>query len=220
MPSASQIDPAKVYGWLEGGGKGVDGTGDVGKATLYMQSQYWAPARTNLKPMTLTFADSGKVSLDGSVMVPNNWYPSERYDGDMSFVGTYTKIQIAQNGVAIDIDKSTIDSIPVYVARQATTRNLVNPFPKVSDFTEVNKTGTYQSASAAALSPFDPAINVATYSHSDFISADDSIGDTGIVPGTPGASAVSNTLVDWLLKRAKGRATVPTPESLGVVRRF
>jgi hypothetical protein len=31
---------------------------------------------------------------------------------------------------------------------------------------------------------------------------------------------VSNTLVDWLLKRAKGRATVPTPESLGVVRRF
>jgi hypothetical protein len=33
-------------------------------------------------------------------------------------------------------------------------------------------------------------------------------------------SAVSDTLIDWMLKRSKGRAVVPTPKQLGVVKTY
>jgi hypothetical protein len=58
-------------------------------------------------------------------------------------------------------------------------------------------------------------VNVALYNHTDIVSADDSLAGT-VRPGEPGASAISDTLIDWVLKRSKGRAAVPTPMSLGV----
>jgi len=36
-----------------------------------------------------------------------------------------------------------------------------------------------------------------------------------VTPGKPGASAVSNTLIDWVLAHSTGRAAVPTPRQLG-----
>ena len=112
-----------------------------------------------------------------------------------------------------------ITAIPVYVARQSANASLNNPFPLVTDFTEVNKKGVFQTDEAKKLTPFDPAINAALYYHTDFVSADDSL-EGKVRPGQPGASAVSNTLIDWLLKRSKGRAAVPGPKQLGVKRTF
>lgn len=93
------------------------------------------------------------------------------------------------------------------------------PFPDVTDFTEINKKGMFQTEEAKKITPFDPRINAALYHHTDFVSADDSL-EGKVTPGQAGASAVSNTLIDWLLKRGKGRAAVPAPKQLGVKKTF
>jgi hypothetical protein len=124
-------------------------------------------------------------------------------------------LKIDREGIKLDIDKTKIAAIPVYVARQSPQKGPGNPFPAVTDYTEINKTGTYQTAEAKALTAFDPAINVDIYHHTDFVSADDSTPDKGR-PGEAGHSAVANTLVDWVLKRSQGVAVTPTPKALGV----
>lgn len=215
MPVAEQLDPKKVYGWQEGGGNGQVAN-RVGKAQLWMDSLGYAPSRTNIKPVTINFA-SGKRTIDAGHQVAFNWYASERYEGDMRFVGQFRTFKLQERGVNLDVDKAAIADIPVYVARQSPTASLNNPFPKVSDFTEVNKKGTFQTDAAKKITPFDPAINTALYYHTDFVSSDDSLAGKG-TPGQPGISAVSNTLIDWVLKRSKGRAAVPTPKQLGVMK--
>ena len=105
------------------------------------------------------------------------------------------------------------------MARQSPSTSLNNPFPLVTDFTEVNKTGTHQTEAAAKLTPFDKSINSALYFHTDYVSVDDSLAGQ-VTPGQPGSSAVANTLIEWVLKRSAGRAKVPTPKSLGVVETY
>lgn len=216
IPTAAQVDPNKVYGWLDGGGNGPV-KDEVGKASLWLRSQVFSPTRTNIKPVTVVTKDGRKVSIDASNMVATNWYASERWDFDAGFVGRYRVFKINQNGVRIDVDKSGIDN-PVFVARQSVTPSAGNPFDHVADFTEINKTGTYQTPAAKALTPLEPQINVKAYHHTDFVSADDSLAGK-VRPGEPGASAPADTLVDWVLKRAKGRSIVPTPKQLGVTAR-
>lgn len=217
IPSAEQLDPSKVYGWIEGGGKG--GAADkAGKALLWLNSQAYAPARSNIKPIKFKFKSGEKV-IDASNMVASNWYPSERYDGDMQFLGRFKVLKIAESGVNLDIDKAAISKIPAYVARQSPSNTFGNPFPLVTDFTEVNKTGTHQTEAAAAITPFDKSINSALYFHTDYVSVDDSLAGQ-VQPGQPGSSAVANTLIEWVLKRSAGRAKVPTPKSLGVVETY
>ncbi|MDO8321491.1 MAG: alpha/beta hydrolase [Phenylobacterium sp.] len=218
VPAPAQIDPAKVYGWVEGGGNGQSPL-DAGKARLWMDSQAYAPARSNIKPVAVTFAESGVRTIDASDMIASNWYPSERWDFDAGFVGRYKTLKLDRDGVKLDIDKSTIAAIPVYVARQSPAPAANNPFPGVTDYTEVNKTGTYQTDAAKAVTPFDPAINAKLYFHTDFVSVDDSTPDKGR-PGDPGNSAVANTLINWVLKRSKGAAATPAPKALGVVARY
>ena len=218
-PSAAMVDPGKVYGWIEGGGNGGSPI-DAGKAKLWMDSQGFAPARSNIKPVTVKFAQAGLRTIDASDMVATNWYPSERWDFDANFVGRYKVLKLDQAGLKLDIDKSAIARIPVYVARQAFTPGLGgNPFPGVSDYTEINRTGTWQTDAAKTISALDPKINVAIMHHTDFVSADDSTPDKGR-PGDAGNSAVANTLVDWVLKRSKGAAITPTPKAFGVVARY
>ena len=207
------LDPGKVYGWIEGGGNG--GVADAGKAAHWVEAQAWAPSRTNVKPFTTRFTESGKRMIDASGMVAFNWYQSERWDFDAGFVGRYKVLKLDRDGVKLDVDKTALVGIPVYVARQSLATQATNPFPGVTDFTEINKTGTYQSDAAKALTPFDPRINAAIYNHTDFIAADDSTPTVGR-PGDPGNAVVPNTLVDWVLKRAKGTAVTPTPKALGV----
>lgn len=211
-PSAAMVDRDKVLGWIEPGGAGPR---EAGNALNWLQAQAWAPSRSNLKAVTLDFKDSGRRVIDASGMTPFNWYQAERWDFDANFVGRYRVLKIIKDGVNIDIDKTVIAGIPVYVARQSPNLKAANPFPGVSDYTEINKTGTYQSEVAQALTPIDPKINAAIYFHSDFIAADDSQAGK-VAPGEPGASVVSNTLVDWVLKRARGVARTPTPAAMGV----
>jgi hypothetical protein len=210
LPHPAQVDTGKVYGWLEGGGGGAVAT-EVGKARLYAESLAYSPSRTNVRPVTVDFPLSGKRKIDAAYMNPATWYPSNRYDSDMSFVGGFQTLQLNADGVWFDIDKRSITT-PVYVSRQSIAST--NPFPLVTDFTEVNRSGTTQSETAAATSPIDPTINVSLYKHTDFVSADDS--QPQLKPGTPGSSSVAATLVDWVLARAKGRADVPSPQALGV----
>ena len=217
VASPAMIDPNKVYGWLDGGGDGA-APGKVGKATLWMKSAGFAPARSNVRPVTVTFADSGRQTIDASNMVASNFYPSERHDFDANFFGKWSVIKAHANGVDIDMDKTGLN-LPVYVARRSPSPKGDNPFPHVTDYTEINRTGTYQSDPAKAVSPIDPKINVALYNHTDIVSADDSLAGK-VRPGEPGASAISDTLIDWVLKRSKGRADVPSPKALGVVETY
>jgi hypothetical protein len=211
VPHPDQVDPDRVYGWIEAGGNGS--VAEVGKARLYGLSLGYSPTRTNVRPIVHTFAQTGTHVIFAGAMNPANFYPSNRYDGDMAFLGTFRTIDIRERGISIDIDKGVIDK-PVFVARQATVST--NPFPLVTDFSEINRTGVTQTASAAALAPFDPAINVSLYKHTDFVSADDSTPE--LTPGKPGSSAVSHTLIDWVLARRAGTADVPSPQSLDVGR--
>ena len=213
-PTGAMVDPNKLYGWIEGGGNSAMPM-DAGKAKLWLASTGWAPARTNLKPVTVRFKESGAKTLDASSMVGGNWYASERWDYDANFMGRFKVLKLDRDGVKVDLDKTRIVAIPVYVARQSAKAGPDNPFPGVTDYTEINKTGTYQTAEAKALTPIDPAINVAINHHSDFIGADDSTPGKG-KPGDAGNSAVANTLIDWVLKRSKGVATASTPKALGV----
>jgi hypothetical protein len=215
VPDASQVDPNKVYGWIDaGGGSGI---AEVGKAHAFGQSQAYSPARTNVYPIRVDFAVSGRKWIYAGDMNPSTWYPSNRYDSDMSFLGAYHSVKIADQNVDLDIDRDAI-TIPIYMARQSDTTDLVNVQPLVTDYTEINRTGAYQTPEAAALSPVASTINVALYHHTDFVSSDDSSAgrDPSITPGQPGVSAISNTLIDWVLARAKGKADVPSPRALGV----
>ena len=214
VASPAMIDPTKVYGWLEGGGDGVI-PGKVGKASLWMKSAGFAPARSNIKAVTVTFADSGSQTVDASNLISSNFYPSERHDYDAGWFGKWAVIKLKDNGVDIDLDKTGLD-LPVYVARRSSSPHADNPFPHAVDYTEINRTGTYQSDAAKAVSPIDPKVNVALYNHTDIVSADDALAGQ-VRAGEPGASAISDTLIDWVLKRSKGRAEVPTPKALGVV---
>lgn len=213
-PTGASVDPDKVYGWIEGGGNGGSPQ-DAGKAMQWLQAQGWAPARSNIKPVTVTFKESGARTIDAASMVGSNWYPSERWDYDANFVGRFKVLKVDRDGVKLDLDKGAIAAIPVYVARQSPQKGPGNPFPGVTDYTEINKTGTWQTAEAKAITAFDPAINVEIYHHTDFVSADDSTPGKGR-PGEAGNSAVANTLTDWVLKRSNGAAATPTPKALGV----
>jgi pimeloyl-ACP methyl ester carboxylesterase len=219
VPSAAMVDANKVYGWIEGGGNGGSAI-DAGKAQLWLNANAFAPARSNIKPVTVAFKQAGTKTLDAADMIGANWYPSERWDYDAGFVGRYKVLKLDRDGVKLDIDKTAIANVPVYVARQGFTAGVAgNPFPGVSDYTEINRTGTWQTDQAKAITAFDPKINVAILHHTDFVSADDSTPDKGR-PGDAGNSAVANTLIDWVLKRSKGVATTPTPKALGVVTRY
>ncbi|WP_411286519.1 alpha/beta hydrolase [Phenylobacterium sp.] len=211
--SAAMVDPDRVYGWTEAGGNGT--VNEPGKAMAWLQSQAWAPARANVRPVTVTFRDSGAKTIDAASMVGSNWYASERWDYDAGFFGRYRTLKLDRDGVKLDIDKTAIANIPVYVARQSPAPAANNPFPGVSDYTEINKAGTWQTDQARAITAFDPKINTAIYFHTDYVSADDSTPQKGR-PGEPGHSAVAATLTDWVLKRSKGAAVTPTPKSLGV----
>jgi hypothetical protein len=234
-PSPAQIDPGQVYGWLDGGDgpAGPDGPlngwttfdnsasfssaflnplPNPSKPSSLMNNQGYAPARTNVEPVTVDFPVSGTQTIDAGELNGFDWYQSVRYDIDSSFVGGFQNLDFSAQGVSFDVDKTTI-AAPVYVASRGPSR--LNPFPLVDDYSAIGAFGTAQSASAAALSPIDPAINSIHYGHSDFVTADDSLAGA-VQPGQAGASLVSNTLIDWMLARKSGQTRVPNPNKLGV----
>jgi hypothetical protein len=212
LPDPSQVDASKIYGWVEGGGGGS--VAEVGTAKLWAASLAFAPSRTNVLPVIVRFAVSGFRLIDAGDMNAATWYPSNRYDGDMAFLGTYHAVNIQQGGVSLDIDRDAITT-PIFMARRTTVATNVQPL--VTDYTEINRSGVTQTAAAAALTPIDPAVNVALYNHTDMVSADDSLAGQ-VTPGQPGASAVSDTLIDWVLARSHGSSRTPTPAELGVHR--
>jgi len=206
-----------MYGWLDGGGGGPT-PGKMSKAGWWALAQGFTPNRTNIKPVTVPFAQSGARTLDASMMVGAYFYQPDRYDTDLRFFGRFKVVKLTGAGTAMDIDKTGIDA-PVYVIRRSPSAQADNPFAHVTDYTEVNRTGTHQTDPARALSPIDPAINAGLYNHVDIVLADDSLAGQ-VRPGEPGGNVAADTLVDWVLERSKGRAVTPTPAQLGVFSAF
>jgi pimeloyl-ACP methyl ester carboxylesterase len=211
-PTPCLIPDGQLHDWIDGGGTQPPG-GEPSKASAFMNSNGYGPSFTNVEPVMVTFPTGRVETIDAGEMNGFTWYQSVRYDGDSGFLGQYQVIDFDVAGVSHDIDRTTI-AAPVYVARRGTSTT--NPFPLVDDFTIINSLGTSQSDAAAALSPIDPAINSFQYGHTDFMMADDSQAGAR-TPGQAGASVTSNTLIDWLLERSKGRAPTPKPAELGVV---
>jgi pimeloyl-ACP methyl ester carboxylesterase len=223
VPRTSQIDPSKVYGWIEaGGGSSIPASTKVGvgKASQFLRGYSWTTNRTNIQPVTYNFRTSGQRTVDAREIVTANWYPSERYEAEMSFVGAGPTFVFDYKGLKIDVDKSVVD-VPLYYAHQGAASAVApSVFPLVSDYTNIGSTGTVQSAQASSKSRVDPAVSSQYYKHTDFVSADDSLsGQAGApLPGQPGVSLVANTLVDWVFARTGSKlAAVPAPKDLGVV---
>lgn len=169
--------------------------------------------------MSYALPVSGTRTVDAREVVTANWYPSERYDVEMTFLGAGPTFGFAYRGVAIDIDKSVVNVPLYYVHQGAASTTAPSVFPLVTDCTNIGSTGTLQSATAAARSPVAATVSSRYYQHTDFVSADDSLGETANrpVPGDPGTSLVANTLIDWIVARTGNRpAAVPTPADLGV----
>ena len=207
-----ELDPTVVYDWLDGGGTQEAG-GEPISADAFIISNGYGPSLTNVEPVTVTFPSGRTETIDAGEMNGFTWYQSVRYDGDSGFLGGFATINFDVAGVSHDIDRTVI-AAPVYVARRGFSTT--NPFPLVDDFTVINSVGTAQTPPAAGLSPISFLLNSSQYNHSDFLTADDSqVGAR--TPGQAGASLVSNTLIDWLLARSKGRAPTPKPKELGVV---
>ena len=112
VPPTAQIDPAKVYGWVEGGpgGAGVDGnplegwtiTSD-GAFTAASADRGSNPARlltavqtfarpatlTNTTPLTIAFP-TGSRTIDAGFNLGWAWYPSNRYHSlDVPFLNRF-----------------------------------------------------------------------------------------------------------------------------------
>ncbi|HEV8026152.1 MAG TPA: hypothetical protein VGP50_01915 [Stellaceae bacterium] len=223
-PNADTIDPNKVYGWLDGGGRGPDP--QPSNAEAYINLVGFAPSRTNVVPITVDFPVSGQRTIYGGEETGLFWYQSVRYDADMTLLAEFNQIVIDADNVNINVNKNLI-SIPIYTAKGPLTPvfagppfNLPfdNPYPLVTDFTEINRQGVIQTPTAAALTPLNPAINSFLYNHSNFPMADDSLVGQ-VLPGQPGANLVADTVIDWIFARARGQAIVPAPFQLGVTDR-
>ncbi|MFM8753079.1 MAG: alpha/beta hydrolase, partial [Phenylobacterium sp.] len=103
VPSGAMVDTGRVQGWIEPGGAGPK---EAGRAGLWLNAQAFAPTRSNIRPVTVTFAESGRRVIDASDMIASNWYPSERWDFDAGFVGRYRTLKVDRDGVRIDVDKA------------------------------------------------------------------------------------------------------------------
>jgi len=123
-------------------------------------------------------------------------------------------MEICKNDISVNIDRMGIQ-IPVYVAHQ---QKFPNPFPLVTDFTEISSSGVVQTESARKISPVNPDAHSRLYHHSDFMMAEDHLAGK-VAPGEPGASVVADTMLDWILTRSKGRVNVPQPDHLSVERK-
>ncbi len=224
VPLLSQIAPDRVYGWQEAGGQSSlprEARIGVSRALQFMKAYAWTTNRTNIRPVSHVFALSGRRTVDAREVVTSNWYPSERYDADIRFLSGGTKFTFTHDGEQVDIDKTAID-IPLYYAHRAPpSAAMPSVFPKVRDYTYIGPAGTLQSPVAAGRSRVAAGVSTKYYRHTDYVSADDTLGDTRNAPppGEPGSSLVANTLLDWVLARTgSDAARVPAPWQLGVTR--
>jgi hypothetical protein len=237
VPSIGQIDPSKIYGWLEGGPSGPAVGGDplegwtvtpdgaftnatAGRgsdpARLHTAVETFArPAtRSNAAPLTVAFP-TGSRTLDSSFNLGWAWYASNRYHSvDVPFLNRFQKVYIDRPDLHIhlDFDKSAID-LPIleYTVHLDTT----NPWPnQAKDFTVVDLHGLTETPLAAEKSPMNPAMNLRLYKNLDIHTADNSRSDEALagrlVPGDVGANPISDTLPDWVIARM-GKQGVDLP---------
>ena len=237
VPPVSQIDPKKIYGWLDGGVGGLAMAADPlegwtvtpdGAFTAALDSRRSDPAhlltavqtfarpatQTNAVPLTIAFP-TGSRTIDSSFNVGWAWYASNRYHSvDVPFLNRFQKILIDRPDLHIhlDFDKTAVN-LPIieYVVHFDTT----NPWPNQSkDFTVVDLHGLTETPLAAQKSPMNPVVNLRLYKNLDIHTADNSQGAAAfagkVVPGNVGANPISDTLPDWIIARM-GNAGVDLP---------
>lgn len=235
VPALSQIDPRRVYDWIDGGPGGAEPSPLNGwtrnasgftdafvnpleeptKNSTWIQANYIGPSRTNVRPVTIDFPVSGPVEIDSGEANAWLWYLNNQYNDELSFVSRFKRILIDRDDVNlhIDIDKRPIN-IPV-ITYVRIIGNPQNPFPNVYDFTAITPTGVRQTPLAFARSPIEAAVNTRLYGHTDLATADNSKGhltlNREVTPGDNGANVVSTTLVDWIIARTRGQTKVQLP---------
>jgi hypothetical protein len=228
VPDVREIDPARVYGWLNGGpggagmigspmegwtknpkgdfdGSSVRGGLDPTSIVTVAESFGRPSTRTNLVPLAIDFP-TGRRTIDASFGYGFGWYPSNRYHSvDIPFLDRFRKVLVDRPdlGIRLDFDKTAVD-IPVieYTVHADTT----NPF-NGKDFTAVEPGGiAIETPLAQKRSPIDPRTMLRLYNNVDIHTADNSKGAlvaTGkIAPGDVGAQPIPDTVVDWILARA------------------
>ncbi len=236
VPSPAQIDPSKVYGWLDGGPSGpatqghplqgwtiADGAfnatwtdrGPNPTHLLTVVQTFARPAtRTNATPLTINFP-TGRRTIDSGFNIGWAWYASNRYHTiDVPFLSRFRKVRIDRPdlGVHLDFDKTAID-LPIieYTVHLETA----NPWPALAkDFTVIDPRGLTETPLAARKSPMNPAMNMRLYKNLDIHTADNSNGAAALagkaLPGDVGANPISDTLPDWIIARM-GKAGVDLP---------
>ena len=240
VPSPRQIDPTRVYGWLDGGPSGpavevspLQGwTIAAGAFTAEWTGRRLAPThlltivqtfarpatRTNALPLTINFP-TGRRTIDSGFNLGWAWYASNRYQAiDVPFLSQFRKVLLDRPdlGVHLDFDKTAID-IPIieYTVHLETT----NPWPAISnDFTVVDPRGLSETPLAARKSHMNPATNMRFYKNLDIHSADNSNGARALsgtaLPGDIGANPISDTLPDWIISRmGQGGVDLPVFET-------
>lgn len=227
VPSIAQIDPNKVYGWLEGGPGGIAGGGSplegwsitpdgaytnsyiAGEATVRNGPDptrlatavqvFGRPATlTNAGPLTIAFP-TGNRTIDSSFNVGWAWYPSNRYVAiDLPFLNRFQRVLIQRPDLHIHLDFDK-RAISIPIIEYTVHLGTLNPWPATSkDFTVVDSRGLTETMLAARRSPFNPAINMRLYKNVDIHSADNSAGPSAL-EGTalPGDSG-ANPISDTL----------------------
>lgn len=237
VPPISQIDPNRVYDWLDGGAGGPGAAGDpldgwtvIGGnftdiyvipgekpssftdsfASTYTNTTY----RTNVQPISVNFPASGNINIYAFPSDSYAWYVNNRFQAiDMNFIGKFQKVLIQRDdlNVHIDIDKAAVTGIPLisYVSGYQTAP-VINPFGGVDDFTNVTRYGATGTSKAMAVGTVDPRVTTKLYKNGDFYYADNSLAGQ-VVPGENGANVVAASYMDWLIPRM-GNFSFEVPE--------
>jgi hypothetical protein len=227
VPSIEQIDPSRVYGWLEGGPGGVAAnnnplegwsiTPDGAYTNSYIFGEatqrngpdptrlaaavqvFGRPATlTNAVPLTIAFP-TGSRTIDSSFNVGWAWYPSNRYLAiDLPFLNRFRRVLVNRPDLHIHLDfDKRFVTIPII--EYTVHLGTKNPWPAtVTDFTVVDPRGLTETPLAAKLSPFNPAINMRLYKNVDIHSADNSAGASALEGSVLPGSLGANPISDTL----------------------
>jgi hypothetical protein len=231
VPPISQIDPNKVYDWLDGGPGNpgaagnplcgwttpVPGVFTVPPATnayvipgekptqlsgATLRDTYDNATQTNVPPVKIDFPDSGPVKIDPFPSDSYAWYVNNRFQAiDMNFIGKYQKVMIQSDGVDIDIDKTAVSGIPLISYVPG-----YQTTPPLDPFPGVTDfTAVYRGG--AIQTPQAAAVGVFNplVSTQLYKNGDFYYADNSlagqVTPGENGANVVSASLMDWLIPR-------------------
>jgi pimeloyl-ACP methyl ester carboxylesterase len=245
VPSLSLVDPKKVYRWLSGGAGQPAGETDDGPLHCYPTNMqpWWFHQTPNPNPVRsdvsclVRFFSGERTNVRGSIKYK---FPvageREIYRGCSTnrlwYGDSRTLLDTIQAGgisaPELNVTRKKDINVPVIVyGGDHAAAGLLSIFPqasmtdfaantRISDWTLINCKGTEYSGVARERSGLPEGSNTRLYAHGDYGCVDNAAASTR-TPGAVGSSAITNTLVPWIMARVSGRTPVPSPAALGFV---